>query len=111
MRKVQPLEIRCNQAGFVVSTAKSSQPSASLQWRDLNAIVAYKRDLYTVDLICLGFVTANGTIEVHEEMEGWSRLIEELPVRFPGVPPLSDWWERVAKPPFAPSVTKLFERT
>jgi hypothetical protein len=34
----------------------------------------HKRDLYTVNLICLGFVTANATIEVHEEMQGLTRM-------------------------------------
>jgi hypothetical protein len=63
-----------------------------------------------MDLICLGFVTANATVEVHEEMQGWSQLVEQLPLRLPGAPPLSGWWERVAQPPFAPSLTKLFER-
>ena len=111
MPKLQLLEIRRTQDGFAVGTAESSQSHGSLEWRHVDAVLAYKRDLYTVDLICLGFVTPNGTIEVHEEMQGWSELVEQLPSRFPGVPPLSDWWERVAKPPFAPSVTKLYERT
>jgi hypothetical protein len=110
MPKVQLPEIRCNQAGFAVSTADSSQPTASIEWCDVNAVLAYKRDLYAVDLICLGFVTANATIEVHEEMQGWSQLVEQLPLSLPGAPLLSGWWERVAKPPFASSVTKLFER-
>src|SRR5262249_156198 len=99
-----------NQAGFTVSIAESTQPMASLEWDDVSAVLAYKRDLYTVDLICLGFVTRNGTIEVHEEMQGWSQLLDQFPSRLPGAPPCSDWWGRVAKPPFAPSVTKLFER-
>jgi hypothetical protein len=94
-----------------VSTAESSHPSTPLKWRDVNAVIAYKRDLYTVDVICLGFVTANVTFEVHEEMQGWSQLIEQLPSRLPGVPPFANWWERVAKPPFAPCATKLYERT
>ncbi len=110
MPKLQLLEIRCNQAGFAVTTTDSSSPQASLEWRDVNAVLAYKRDLYTVDLICLGFVAVSGTIEVHEEMRGWSELLELLPSRLPGVPPSSEWWERVAKPPFASSVTKLYER-
>ena len=93
-----------------MNTAESSQPSASLEWRDVNAVVAYKRDLFAFDLICLGFVTANGTIEVHEQMHGWSELVEQLPSYLPGVPPLSEWWDRVAQPPFATSMTKLFDR-
>jgi len=104
------LEIRCNQTGFAVTNTDSSCPHAILEWHDVNAVLAYKRDLYTADLICLGFVTASGTIEVHEEMRGWSELLEQLPPRL-CVPPSSEWWERVAKPPFASCVTKLYART
>lgn len=60
--------------------------------------------------MCLGFETPEGTVEVHEDMQGWSQLVEELPSRLLGVPQLSDWWERVAKPPFASCVIKLYER-
>ena len=57
-----------------MSTAESSQASTPLEWRDVNAVIAYKRDLYTMDLICLGFVTPNATIEVAEEMQGLTRM-------------------------------------
>ena len=77
-----------------MNTSESSQPPATLEWHDVSAVLAYKRDLYSVDLICLGFVTPEGTIEVDEEMQGWSQMLEELPSRLPGVPPVSDWWER-----------------
>ena len=110
MPKGAQLEILPNQTGFAVTTADSSSPQASLEWNDVNAVLAYKRDLYRVDLICLGFVTASGTIEVHEEMRGWSELLEQLPSRLRGLPPSAEWWERVAKPPFASCMTKLYER-
>ena len=93
MQKLQPLQIHCNPAGLAVSTPES-QPQASLKWHDVNRVRAYKRDLFAFDLVCLGFVTANGTIEVHEQMQGWSQLVEQLPSWLPGVPPLSEWWDR-----------------
>jgi hypothetical protein len=108
--KQQPLQICFDQSGLVVTTSCPTQPTASLEWGKVNSVLAYKRDLYTVDLICLGFGTPEGAIEVHEEMEGWSHLVEQLPSLLPGTPPLSDWWERVAKPPFASSVTTLYKR-
>jgi hypothetical protein len=76
----------------------------------VETVLAYKRDVYAVDLICLGFGNAEQTIEVNEGMRGWSQLIESLPSLLPGTPPPSDWWERVAKPPFAPSVATLYKR-
>jgi len=112
MSKQRPAEIRCHESGFAVcnSDSVSSEGAPSLRWNDVNAVLAYKRDLYLTDLICLAFATHDSTIEVDEEMQGWSQLVEELPRLLPGTPPLSDWWERVAKPPFAACVTKLFER-
>jgi hypothetical protein len=109
MSKQRPGEIRCDESGFAVSGA--SVGATSLNWSEVRTVLAYKPDLYTTDLICLGFTALDGTIEVDEEMQGWSQLVERLPSLLPGTPPLSDWWERVAKPPFATCVTKLFERT
>jgi len=93
-----------------VSTSRLRQPNVSLSWGEVDTVLAYKRDLCAVDLICLAFGTSEGAIEVHEEMQGWSQLVEQLPSRLAGMPPLSDWWERVAKPPFALSPTTLYKR-
>ncbi len=101
-------EIRCDEAGFAVTLAGGS--ATSLKWNAVKTVVAYKRDVYATDLICVGFTTSDGTVEINEEMQGWSQLIEKLPTLLPGTPPLVDWWERVAKPPFASCVTKLFQR-
>jgi len=109
-RKSKRLQIRLNDNGFVVSTPGSTQPIESVVWGKVNTLLAYKRDLYAMDLICLGFVMKEGTIEVHEDMKGWSQLVGQLPSLLPGVPPFSDWWERVAKQPFAASVTTLYTR-
>jgi hypothetical protein len=112
MAKHRPEEIRCDESGFTVTVggSVSSVGATSLKWNDVKTVLAYKRDLCATDLICLGFTSPDGTIEVDEEMQGWSQLVERLPSLLPGTPPLSDWWERVAKPPFASCVTKLFER-
>jgi hypothetical protein len=110
MTRPRQAEIHWNENGLAVSNADSTQPSALLEWAEVDAVLGYKRDLYTMDMICLGFVTHRGTIEVHEEMNGWTSLVEELPSLLPGMHPFSQWWESVAKPPFAPSVKTLYER-
>ena len=109
MQKGKPLEIHCDSMGLAVSMPEA-QPHVELKWDDVNGILAYKRDVFAFDLICLGFVTANETVEGHEQMQGWSQLVEQLPSWLPGVPPLSEWWERVAQPPFGTSRTTLFDR-
>lgn len=105
-----PAEIRCDEIGFAITQTRAASPVASLKWNTVKTILAYKRDVYVCDLICLGFTTSDGTIEVNEEMQGWSQLVEKLPNVLPGTPPFSDWWERVAQPPFAPCVRTLFQR-
>ena len=109
MSKLRPAEIRCDESGFAVIVG-DSVGAAALKWNEVKSVLAYKRDLYATDLICLGFISPDGTIEVDEEMQGWAQLVERLPSLLPGTPPLSDWWERVAKPPFVPCLTELFER-
>jgi hypothetical protein len=112
MSKQRPAEICCDEIGLTVTVPGSglSSRTDSLTWNEIEKVVAYKRDLYTIDLICLGFATAKQTIELNEEMHGWSQLVEKLPSLLPGTPEMSDWWERVAKPPFAPSIATLFKR-
>ena len=112
MSTQRPAEIRCDESGFTVTVAGSvsSVAATSLKWNGVKTVLAYKRDLYATDLICLVFTSPDGTIEVNEEMQGWSQLVERLPSLSPGTPPLSEWWERVAKPPFVTCVTTLFER-
>ena len=82
----------------------------SLEWNEVDTVIAHKRDIFAYDLICLSFVTRRKTIEVHEEMQGWSKLIDQLPSALPSAPAPADPWERVAFPPFAPSLTTIFKR-
>lgn len=83
MPKQHRPEIRFDDAGFFVDTGQASHSYASLQWREVTTALAYKRDIYAMDLICLQFCTAEATIEIHEQMPGWSQLIEQLPSRLP----------------------------
>jgi hypothetical protein len=62
MPKVQPLQIRCHPSGFALTPADSLSTHPSWEWRDVNTVLTYKRDLCAMDLICLGFATAEGTI-------------------------------------------------
>ena len=110
MPRQSSAEIHCDEAGCTVAVIGAGRSATSLKWNEVKTIVAYKRDVYTTDLVCLGFTTPDGTVEINEEMQGWSQLVEDLPAFVPGTPPLADWWERVAKPPFAPCVTTLFQR-
>lgn len=106
------LTISCDETGLAVMACdrKGSAQTSSLRWDAVHTVIAYKRDIYSYDLICLALGNDKESIEVNEEMQGWSELVERLPAFLPGTRPLSGWWERVAQPPFAPSVTTLFRR-
>ena len=106
----RPLEIRCGETGLVLTNRGSSQTDVSLEWKEVETVIAYKRDVFAHDLICLALVTRRGTIQVHEEMQGWSKLIDQLPSVLPGTLAPLGWWERVAFPAFAPNPTTLFKR-
>jgi hypothetical protein len=82
--------------------------TVSLVWSEVTGVVVYKRDCYGVDLICAGFVTNVGAIEVNEEMKGWTELMNCLPTHLPGAVSETNWWKAVALPPFAANPTTIF---
>lgn len=98
--------------GVTVTDLRSpATPASRMLWTEVARAVAFKRDLGTVDCICLFFARADGTgIELDEEMAGWSRLIEALPQYLPGCAAWSNWFAGVAFPAFATSETEIFVR-
>jgi hypothetical protein len=73
-------------------------------------IETYKRDLFSVDMICLDFSTdAHGVVcSAGDEMEGFNELATQLTHYFPSIP--ADWWSEVASPAFATKHRILYER-
>jgi hypothetical protein len=100
-------------AGITVNKIRpTSGPVQSIAWSEVVRVVAFKRDLYTVDCICLAFATADGmTTEVNEEMEGWEALTEALTEHLPGSKAWSECFSQVAFPAFATNERVIFERT
>lgn len=74
---------------------------------EIDAVVFYKRDAITTDLICCDVEIAGQVRTFHEDAKGWSDLIAHLSA-LPGF--RTDWYEAVANPPFAPSETVAFRR-
>lgn len=78
-------------------------------WQDAVRIEAFKRDLYTVDLICLSvFLRDNKAVEIDEEMEGWESLVNRLPEYLPGCQKFEEWFQVVAFPAFKPNFTTIY---
>ena len=80
---------------------------AQLSLVDINAVVFYKRDEITTDLICCDVEVAGRVSTFHEEAKGWADLIAHLS----GLPGFrTDWYEAVVSPSFAASETVAFNR-
>jgi hypothetical protein len=82
-----------------------------LSWQDTSKIQAIKRDLYSIDLICLIiFLSENKPVEIHEEMDGWESLVDKLPQYLPGCQAFENWFAAVAFPAFKENRTTIYER-
>ena len=80
-----------------------------IAWRDAVSIEAFKRDLYSVDLICLTFHLRNEkVVEINEEMGGFESLVTTLPEYLPGCQTFGEWYTEVAFPAFKPNLTVIY---
>jgi hypothetical protein len=54
-------------------------------WDNIDEIVSFKRDLWTTDLICLGFLKnqKESAIVIHEEMHGFLDLRRKIELKIP----------------------------
>lgn len=82
-----------------------------ISWQDTVGVKAFKRDLYSVDLICLSILSKDSkAVELNEEMAGWESLVEKLPAYLPGCRPFAGWFSAVAYPAFRPNVTNIYSK-
>jgi hypothetical protein len=78
----------------------SKGASSELQWSEIEEVHAFKRDLFSTDLICLAFRRSGKEeyYEIHEEMAGCHNLMQVLPSRLPEFS--LKWFSAVADPAF-----------
>ena len=79
-----------------------------IAWHEVTKSIAYKRDLYVVDLICLDLESSNLTVSFHEEMEGWEPFLDVLPSKLPGFWSKDRIYSQVMQPPFAAKSTLIY---
>ena len=73
----------------------------------VDAVVFYKRNEITTDLICCDVEVRDRDWTFHEETAGWTELIAHLSA----LPDFrTDWYGAVVSPPFAKSETIAFDR-
>ena len=80
------------------------------KWAELQEIVAFKVDGFTVDHICLGFRDGAGSLlhVTDEDTPGWRELNDELAARYGVV--FESWFASVAFPAFKENWTVLWTR-
>ena len=88
--------------------APTATPLWRIGWADVREVAAWKDDVFSYDIICLGFRTqAGGFCWCDEEDEGWDDLLA-VTERVLGVQS-EDWWKRVAFPAFRQNWTVLWQ--
>lgn len=61
-------------------------------WRDVRRLVAYKRDIYVGDFLCLTIRAAGGRVfEINEESPGWQEVGDVIEQFLPGSLPYTEW--------------------
>lgn len=98
-------------AGCTGFSVVDPEGTDTVAYDEVNAIVAYKIDAFTTDLVCCDIETGPPGGEqvrtLHEEIEGFDALMK----RFEALPGFyRDWRWTVIQPPFAENRTLLFRR-
>ncbi|MFO0985592.1 MAG: hypothetical protein U1E76_28300 [Planctomycetota bacterium] len=104
--------IAMDSAGLTVTDLrrKNTEP-LGMRWIEIHRVIAFKRDLFAVDRLCLLLADADGLgIEVHEDMARWRALVTALPQHLVGCKPWSEWFAAVAFPAFATNQTEIYKR-
>jgi hypothetical protein len=85
--------------------------SSELRWAEVEEVHAYKRDLFTTDLICLAFkkLGKEEYYEIHEEMAGYHDLLDTLPRHLPKF--TMEWFVSVAVPAFEANHRVIWKRS
>jgi hypothetical protein len=92
--------------GLICTTTNYNEESTSTEvaWADVCRAVVFKKDLLTVDLICMSVEVSDGhSVLVHERMDGWDALVRKLPEYLPGCRPFEVWYPEVDIPPLGKS--------
>ena len=100
-----------NEEGFEVRWADHrSDVVEAFDWQEIATIIAFKRDCFALDLICLAIGNATSATEINEGDAGWEEFIQTLERRLPGSSPRETWLRAVAQPPFATNQTVVYRK-
>ena len=96
-------------AGFTVLAGSAQR---DVRWDEIDRITAFKRDLYTVDMLCLLvlFGSDQAILELNEQMDGYQDFVTAVDAHLPGAMPWAHWFLAVAFPAFAPNPLCIYRR-
>lgn len=90
---------------------ESSRDGVLIFWESIKEIIAYKRDLFTIDLVCLRVYHSNDQyFEINEELIDFDALLDQLPERLRGFPERKMYWGKLIQPAFAENEMQLWHR-
>jgi len=85
-----------------------------IKWSEIDSIDAFKRDMFSYDLICIqisGPKSAQSEpIEIDEEDPKWEAVMVALSKYLPQIKPWCEWFSAVAFPAFAINSLRIYER-
>ncbi len=94
-----------------VRLARKEKTLACVQWTCVQEVSAFKRDLFTVDLVCIALKFRQNDqelyLELNEDMVGWEDFVKTLETHFIFRAP--DWRQRVTYPAFKTNLTVLWQ--
>jgi hypothetical protein len=104
--------VRHNDQGLTVESSYNDGTLVrnELAWAEVDEAIVFKRDCYTVDLICIAFGNENGSVEINEEMPEWNNIVKALPDYLPGCMSQESWFQKVAVPAFETNPVHIFRR-
>src|SRR6185436_10930909 len=76
-----------------VMGARGEHQIHEIEGAHISTAIAYKRDCWAVDLICLAIGGPDKAVEVTEEMKGWEELLDRAPSYLPGWRNKDDWYQ------------------
>lgn len=91
--------------GFIIQFKSKQQ---KIKWDEIERLIAYKKDLLTVDVVCLKIFYNNCQTTITEEIPGWHQFVEKLRFVFPNIP--DNWYSEIVQPAFVTNLTILYQR-
>jgi hypothetical protein len=110
--KAPPSETAIAQSpdGFEIRKKLSSE-RCGVRWAEVEKIIAYKRDLFSYDCICVMFDLIGGaSIEIDETMDGFVDVMKRAGETCAGCIKLDKWYFEIMTPAFKTKLTELYRK-